>query len=184
MVRALFDERKTQTRRLIRIDSAPERWEPCTVGGPGITDRRGTPFPERAGIWDQRTAATIVSKWAPGDLLYVKETHRKNADGSYRYLADYRDPNDVIGGKAAHEIRWSPSIFMPFAAARLFLRVTSVRAERLQAMSAADALAEGVEHRGAPLVEFQQLWDSLNALKAPWASSPWVWAISFVRVTT
>lgn len=81
--------------------------------------------------------------------------------------------------------RWRPSIFMPKWAARIWLRVTDVRVERLQEMTEADAFAEGVkggDWLGDPVGRFAELWDELNAKRGhPWESNPWVWRIEFER---
>ena len=93
---------------------------------------------------------------------------------------------------------------MPKEAARIFLKLTNVRCERLQDISEEDAVAEGIERYG-PFGEFkgdphpsggmmrfrayrkaarafQDLWDSINAKKYPWKSNPWVWVYDFERI--
>ena len=79
-----------------------------------------------------------TAPYKPGDVLWVRETWQyipeSDTDGFYVYAADRENPADW---------KWRPSIHMPRAAARLFLRVTGVRMERLQDMSEDDAIAEG-----------------------------------------
>jgi hypothetical protein len=77
---------------------------------------------------------------------------------------------------------------MPRWASRITLRVKSVRVERVQDITEEDAKAEGWPYRhdvgGGPLaIEwFHALWDSINGKTYPWASNPWVWAVTFRRV--
>ena len=73
---------------------------------------------------------------------------------------------------------------MPREAARLFLRVTGVRVERLQEMRYFDFLAEGIQYgqyEETVRKKFITLWDSINGKKYPWESNPWVWVYEFVR---
>jgi hypothetical protein len=66
---------------------------------------------------------------------------------------------------------------------KLLLQITSVRAERLDAISVGDALAEGVEPGSDPVSGYRAIWDWLNAERGfGWATNPWVWVISFVRL--
>lgn len=106
-------------------------------------------------------------------------------EDAWATLSDQK--NTAIDG-AARDRRWRPSIFLPRWASRLTLDVVSVRVERLQAITEEDARAEGVAVDPAALASgathrqaFADLWDSLNAKRAPWASDPWVWRIEFRR---
>lgn len=66
---------------------------------------------------------------------------------------------------------------------RIALEITGVRVERLQDISAADAIAEGIAHStlNDPRVEYRWLWESING-DGSWAANPWVWALEFRRV--
>jgi len=74
---------------------------------------------------------------------------------------------------------------MPRAAARIFLRVTGVRAERLQDITARDCVAEGmnVSKQGNVKHDFAKLWGDLNTQRGySWESNPWVWVVEFERM--
>ena len=181
MVRAILDGHKTQTRRVVKVgDTIEERDD-------------GTRWP----YFTTWTHGDDGSPWAscpygePGDRLWVRESfvYRSKHD-RYYYKADHEAP---FTAPYAHG-GWKPSIHMPRAASRLTLDVTAIRVERLQEISEADAIAEGVLRTGGraqlqpnhfrPARElFSELWDSINEDRAPWASNPWVWVVEFSRVT-
>ncbi|CDN87367.1 hypothetical protein BN948_01789 [Hydrogenophaga intermedia] len=130
----------------------------------------------------------------PGDRLWVREAWRTVAE------ADALPPRDLT---PAHRIwyeadgldqpgfgRYRPGMFMPRWASRILLEVTDVRVERLQDISEADAVAEGVEpvathnrpgaiatHCGA----YELLWEQING-PGSWDANPWVWVVSFKRL--
>lgn len=165
MVRAILDGRKTQTRRLInpqptmivdgvaRIPSARRKVSGYDI--PANQDAR-SPYGQ------------------PGDRLWVRETVCLAGSVPF-YRAD---------GETFAKVRWSPAIHMPRTASRLTLEVLEVRVQRLQEIGEEDAVAEGVEMVpfGSMRGEFHALWDSINAKRAPWASNPWVWALTFSKV--
>ena len=104
------------------------------------------------------------------------------------YAADW---NGKRPGFAEDEWSWRSPIQMPRWASRITLEITEVRVQRLQEISEEDARAEGIRSaaNGAtvllgstPIEAFAALWDSVNAKRAPWASNPWAWAISFARL--
>ena len=149
-------------------------------------------------LWVREAHALI---W-PGD--YAPE---RDQDCRVEYRAD-GEPTRLPGdwpAECGHDPecpKWRPSIYMPRWACRLRLRVTGVRIERLQHISEDDARAEGVMplplqegysgcwwtadvtagaalHRQSPRDAYHALWDSIHGKRAPWASNPWVWVVTF-----
>lgn len=174
MVRAILDGRKTVTRRLIKDKDIIYGWD-CEADGTPIAwidHATGDSFPP-----------TESCRLKVGDILYVRETWGQTADlpgiseEATVYAADFSD-RELAHLKDKH-FRWRPSIHMPKELARLYLRVTSVRAERLRSITIGDAYAEGVRNT----VDFPKLWDS-TVPKAEldtygWKANPWVWVIRF-----
>lgn len=158
-----------------------------------------------------------------GDRLWVKETHRYAQHGIVAYRADGQAGawvNDggggrlwihhgwIVGaadqgregkwfGESKYGAKWRPSIHMPRWASRITLEIVEVRVERLQDISEADAIAEGIEpavgsewrHYGCstltcmdPRMSYRTLWESING-KGSWDANPWVWVLCFQRVT-
>jgi len=124
----------------------------------------------------------IKPKYQVGDILYVRETWRKHEFGfDYRVLEN----GQLFPSFDDDPIKWKPSIHMPREAARLFLEVREVRVERLQDITEADAMAEGVLPFNNQVLRakgyFEDLWNSING-KGAWESNPWVWVYEFMRV--
>ena len=126
----------------------------------------------------------------PGDILWVRETWCESMGqaGKYFYRA-YAGPRDEMKEYAHSFNRWHPSIHMPKKEARIFLKVTSVRPERLREMVLADVLMEGVREAGSyeeTWALWHYTWDSTigpgERLLYGWNANPWVWVISFERV--
>jgi len=216
MVRALLDGRKTQTRRVLKPQPpkdelgfevigtvrGPEWYHPAVVGEDGELE----PGKQVWGVYDDSGGWGARVPYMPGDLLWVKETFQQTQYGKAVYRADARDQtgrrwSEIMPGDPDGEVLWRPSIFMPRILSRLTLEVTSVKVERLQEISADDALAEGVtkirDHcyviRGfgydlsglchsSPIVPFANLWDSLSGKRkgCSWEDNPWVIALTFV----
>ena len=181
MVRALLADTKTQTRRIVKPQ--PQM----------VTNNRTLP-------WEGDPAALmrlmeIQGKHCPygqpGDRLWVRETwaHGVQAmaaasdeDGPFVYAAD-----GSTQGRLGE--RWRPSIHMPRWASRITLEITGVRVERLQDISEADAIAEGVTNSlhltGGRFARenFAHLWWTING-DGNWEANPWVWVMQFKRLET
>jgi len=152
MVRALLDGRKTQTRRVIK-PQPPEEY-PVARLSDGVcvwSKHKESEFP----MWARHS---VCHYGKPGDLLWVRETWTKgraNFLGTTYDVPTWRTKNGAIGPILyrcsdiyeghANFIKWRPSIHMPRWASRLTLRITDIRVERLQEISEADAVAEGVQ---------------------------------------
>lgn len=129
-----------------------------------------------------------------GDILYVRETWAKDST-RYLYKAYYSDTEKFYMDGKEIKLKWKPSIHMPKEAARIFLRITEVKLEKLQDMDGLDALYEGVYsfvHPQASYFDraqreaFVKLWDSTikkaDLDKYRWEANPWVWVYEFERV--
>ncbi len=124
MVRAILDGRKTVTRRIVKNN--PEECTSKVVHGVcKICDDKG-------GFYLPDDYVKARSPYQVGDILYVRETWQRlsiiGKGFGYGYKADNKLSN----------ISWRPSIHMPKEAARIFLRVTNVRVERLQEIITGD----------------------------------------------
>ena len=200
LVRGLLEGRKSVTRRVINPQPT-EKW------GHGVHQSDGRFYVH--GRFDGIDTWFACPYGAPGDRLWVRETHH--------YLdarADWSQPPQV-GWLPVHltfqaddtmrtveapaedwteswcndHIRWRPSIHLHRWASRISLEVTEVRVERLQDITDEEAIAEGVPTRGTThwagkwRDEFHQLWDELNAARGyGWDANPWVWVIRFRKV--
>ena len=181
MVRAILNGRKTQTRRVIKPQ--PEIAYVERNGGwlEKKTSTSGNVFLSTSGGEGKTEHGWLKCPYGQaGDRLWVRETFSvcEMDDGS-QYA--YRATGDKIGC-----LKWKPSIFMPRLARRITLEVTSVRVERLQDISDADALAEGVDQTNTSIGGYatercKQLWKSINGPES-WSANPWVWVIEFKRV--
>ncbi len=134
---------------------------------------------------DMSTSGTIVID----DDLHERYSAQCAEDCEKAGLALGENDYYVIEGEDPS--RWRPSIFMPKAAARIFLRVTCVRAERLQDITEEDAVREGVMGLIDKILQgltgktrFERLWDRLNKKRGyGWDTNPWVWVYTFERIT-
>ena len=122
MVRAILEGRKTVTRRAVKF---PRGWNPKFTGY----------IPDGAVLYGSNNIPAAKAPVQVGDVLWVRETWSRMETGQYLYKADNEKPISYLG--------WRPSIHMPREAARIFLRVTDVRVERLQDITPDQIDAEG-----------------------------------------
>jgi hypothetical protein len=181
MVRAILDGRKTCTRRICK--DANE----CTVPDMEFynADKRTYAvhnFADKEQM-EQLSTAERTCPICTGDILYVRETW-KEAPKGYYYYEDWQK-DDI-----ADVTKWKPSIHMPKEAARIWLKVTNVRVERLQEITEVQAQAEGCNSgllTGACTArgQFEDLWNSTvkksDIDRYGWDANPYVWVISFER---
>jgi hypothetical protein len=159
MVRAILDGRKTQTRRIMKIQP----------------DGRGTRCTNvHFEDWHGRELKCPYG-WV-GDILWVRETWSKTDSGKYIYAATNNGFNPV----------WKPSIFMPKDACRIRLQITDIRIEKIQDISKEDVIAEGIDtkflYEGThPKWAYFSLWDKING-KGSCEQNPWVWVIEFKKL--
>lgn len=183
MVRAILDGRKTCTRRLVRfLPGENPQWTGYIRDGLMLYNGRNEP-------------CIIKVPYQPGDTLYVRETWC----GLPVNEAGHMRGHTIYYYKADGELRpkgwrgtWHPSIRMPKEAARIWLKVTDVRVERLQEITSEQICREGVEVEYPHVLNgeekryaFSRLWDSTikksDLDRYGWNASPWVWVIEFER---
>jgi len=169
MVRAIQDLRKTQTRRVIK-DKDITNWFDIDVDGKPIAyidQETGDSYPP-----------THRAKYQPGDVLWVRETWFENEECLLYKASKYENTKEYHGRNGWVQIKWRPSIFMPRAAARIFLKVKNVKVERLQDITDADILAEGFKCRE----DFIVFWNILNEKRGHgWNKNDWVYAYTFEK---
>jgi hypothetical protein len=195
MVRAILENRKTQTRRIIKPQP-----EVLYVAGFGIG--RSNHSSEWCGFaaghdvpWDEWRAKAIKS--CPYEIemkLWVRETWANifvpSGTTANKNIVVYR-ADEQLGLPVPQ--KWNSPIRMFRWASRITLEIINVSIERLQDISEEDCIAEGIPQytfaRGCisdnppdPRWGFIELWDSINGKKYPWESNPFVWKIEFRKV--
>lgn len=218
MVRAILDGRKTCTRRICK--DANE----CTVPDMEFYDADKRTYAVHNFADLEHTEKLSIGERTcpicPGDILYVLETWERfecwNCDGDERGNCPKEPKKSVLDKtcgcymyRATDEIsgdaKWHPSIHMPKEAARIWLKITDVRVERLQDITPKDAENEGVGNLfyedigyseknygtevdpeyGIAKEQFVWLWESTikksDLDRYGWNANPWVWVIEFER---
>lgn len=196
MVQAILEGHKSMTRRVIK---------PQPQNVPAEAYKARMPMPWMG--YDAHYLATldngqITKYWQAkspcisGDILWVRETWCEyDSDHvidklKYAYKADATLDSEQV--RKEYGYKWRPSIFMPREAARIFLRVTDIKVERIQDITGDDAEKEGAGLVGYQVGTgesvkdtslFKVLWDSINSKRGyGWDKNPWVWIISFERI--
>lgn len=192
MVRAILDGRKDATRRIVKgfiPDDAV--WGYTAFTPKGYISCRGT-------FADGYGEKFFKLPCEQGDILYVRETWHKYTKrigkGESCRLAEFYGYKASVANSEDAEEPWKPSIHMPKEAARIWLKVTHVRVERLQEITAESALAEGADkyiHTNGELDEnmtitsFIGIWNSTikksDIDRYGWDENPWVWVIEFEK---
>lgn len=195
MVQAILEGRKSCTRRIVKPQPQGKLCyrlagsDYGTWGYPSKTAREMNM--NNFCLPEDITDEELNRRWNPpyhaDDILYVRETW-KQAPNGYYYYEDWQR-SDI-----ADITKWKPSIHMPKEAARIWLKVTDVRAERLQEITAESALLEGTDKyihlngkfdKNAILTSFMGIWNSTikksDFDRYGWDTNPYVWVIEFER---
>lgn len=198
MVRAILDGTKTQTRRVFKQATGPSLSVGMDENTPGVAELSWL-YGDGPGHEVYETVKRVTCPYGqPGDRLWVRENffqrgrwglpEHPEAEEEDRYWIGSKEIAYAADVKRpGHDWRSRPSIHMPRHASRITLEITSVRVERLQSISEADALAEGVKHSlhlqcGRLASEnFAHLWWTING-DGSWEKNPWVWVVEFKRV--
>lgn len=222
MVRALLAGKKTQTRRTLKPQPpTPEAFQGSDFGldraiADGVkmySQNDYARLPKHPTDWGLLGSVGVARNAGfpmryrcpygqPGDLLWVRETLELGEAWQYRadcreILMDARDSRvpQMVGWAHHVERDVCVSIHMPRWASRLTLEITDVRVERLQDISEADAIAEGLIWRPAleswsamdslswptftsPVRSYAGLWNHINGPDS-WDANPWVWVVAF-----
>lgn len=196
MVRAILDGRKTCTRRLVK----PQPDEKYTFPLGFVTDSTEKKEVGCFGFAANEYGGSIQYvkppyRYAPGDILYVRETWCAlpvNEAGHMRGHCVYYYRADGELRPEGWRGKWHPSIHMPKEAARIWLKVTDVKVERLQDITSEQIGREGVEVEYPHVLNgeekryaFLTLWNSTikksNLNSYGWDANPYVWVIEFER---
>ncbi|AYW90242.1 hypothetical protein EGX47_02065 [Yersinia pseudotuberculosis] len=195
MVNAILSGRKTQTRRIMKVQPEPSKsrsgdyWFPCNKmqSMVHVSDLLpGNPYMPDA----HEFFSTCCPLGGIGDQLWVREAFAAGlcTESTLAYRATHKTEDLEEGW--GETIKWTPSIHMPRWASRIDLLITGVRVERLKDISDVDAAAEGcaygkgngeIDLAVRPENHFPTLWASIYGAES-WQANPWVWVIDFERM--
>jgi hypothetical protein len=208
MVQAILEGRKYQTRRtkgLESINEKPDAWKHVGIAAFGNIALQKNDFRIYQCFEEKATGKQQLVKcpYELDDVLWVRETFGIGSRGSVIYKANYDDTQ--FNSK---EWKWKPSLFMPKEGCRIFLKIKSIRVERLQDISEEDAIAEGIQmtvidnikeyknytaeskeftryndfsYPECAIPSFFSLWESING-KESLEKNPFVWVYQFQQI--
>jgi len=195
MVQAILDGRKTMTRRVMKDCTQFDIEESQLLENTGYNLTHNYKMSiESVGIFSTKEKllnwfVAKYSKYQVGDVLWVRETWQNYCLGEPNSGFIYKASPELYHWKKESVI-WKPSIFMPKEACRIFLRVTNVRVERLQDITAHDVFQEGcLPLNSCSLKECSEhafnwwinLWNSING-KGAWEENQFVFVYEFQRI--
>lgn len=143
--------------------------------------------------WCGENLIPVNPKYKVGEVVYLKEPYHKDSNDDIHYKFGYPENQKEMD---KHNLKWSNKLFMPESAARYFIEITEIRAERLQDISDEDCLKEGIfEVMGGalnmnnidpigylqPSDAYATLIDKING-KGTWEKNPFVWVYDFKLV--
>lgn len=178
MVKAVLEGRKTQFRNEIPNEWIQSDEAPIPTHG------------EDSCIWHFWKFGEKQSKYEVDDILYVKETFN---DEGWEYQTPLIFKAD-IEEKYFKQHWWKPSVYLKQKDARIFLKITNVRVERLQDILLEDMLKEGINHiqsyQNGNIVktstqikrEFINSWNSKAKDRYKWEDNPYVFVYEFERI--
>lgn len=206
-VRALLAGQQSQTRRIMKshpFGPVQDNHEGCY----GIDVKHNHLQGNR--VMSMENLSLHSPHGQPGDRLWVRETWRGPViapDEVADYQSDpaafntrsycrYRADTQAFGNEeTAGHSGWQAGIHMPRWASRIDLLITRLRVEKIQDISDADILAEGVQFDSHFLNNFfSQQNDTVSPKEAyrkawtaqyggtSWEVNPWVWVIDFERI--
>lgn len=155
------------------------------LDGRKTVTRRVIKYPH-CGYFENDPPRGLIPSYKPGDILYVRETWAVLRNDHIKEYAYKSDEKWLVP-------KWRPSIHMPKEAARIWLKVTDVRVERLKDITDDGAKEEGANYgvgvaekmRESAIDRFAKIWDSTIKKKDlplyRWGANPWVWVIEFGR---
>ncbi len=201
MVCALLDDRKTQTRRFVKL---PKRLAGADLSRAWVDPGLGGGAYLKVPVGE--TVERVRSPWSVGQRIWVREAFVECCPClSFCFCGEFREKNHTFAyradGRPSPSGRWTPSIHMPRRASRITLEITEVRVERLHAITEEDARAEGAPcyvcgrpilqsnesdcacfHGGGARASFESLWCAING-EDSWRANGWCWVVSFKRVS-